>query len=371
MNDDSFIGPAPYDAEALAHRRRIMLGVLALSSSLMLVKLAAFGLTGSRALLSDALESIVNVLTGAFGLFSVWLAARPPDRSHPYGHGRVEFFAAGLEGGMILLAALGIVRESLPRLVAPAPLENVGFGAALAAAAGVVNGLVGAALARRGRKVHSETLAAEGKHLLTDTVTTVGVLSGVGLVQLTGWLRLDPIAACVVAVSIAWTGIGLLRRSASALMDHAEPELLRNIVAALDEGRRAEWIEIHLLRAWRSGDLVHVDFHLAFPRFWSMEKVHASQQALLDFTLRRLGRPGEVMVHPDPCTPRLCGQCRMEECPVRATPFAALHPWTVDFATGGPAGADVDGCQLLQANASRDNTRLEDETAGGAAAPLR
>ncbi len=129
----SFVPPVPYDSAALAARRRIMTGVLALSFALMLLKLAAFWITGSRALRSDALESVVNVITGGFGLFSVWLAGRPPDRSHPYGHGKVEFFSAGLEGAMILLAAIGIVRESLPHLLQPVPIQALGTGVALAA----------------------------------------------------------------------------------------------------------------------------------------------------------------------------------------------------------------------------------------------
>ncbi len=348
-----FFGPAPFDPAVLVLRRRMMTAVLVLSFGVLAVKVAAWWWTGSQALLSDALESVANVVTGGFALFSVVLAGRPPDRSHPYGHGKVEHFAAGLEGALILVAAVGIVREAAPRLLDPQPIANLGLGATLSTCAAALNGVAGVLLVRYGRRSGSATFGAEGRHLLSDTITTAGVLAGLGLVHATGWLVLDPLAACVVAASVAWSGIGLLRESASRLMDRADAALLAEIVRALESVRRPEWIEAHLLRAWRSGEFVHIDFHLTLPRYWTMDRIHASQHELLRVLLPALGRPGEILVHPDPCVASLCPGCRVEPCPVRTAPCGAAAAWSVDRITGGPLGHDEDSCQVAQAEASR------------------
>ncbi len=348
----------PFHPAALAERRRIMTFVLCLGVALMVLKAAAFWVTGSRALLSDALESVVNVVTGGFGLFSVWLAGRPPDETHPYGHGKVEFFAAGLQGTMILLAAIGIVRESIPMFLDPKPIPAIETGLLLAGIAGVINGVVGAFLIRRGRRVHSATLAGEGHHLLTDTITTAGVAVGLVLVRVTGNTIFDPIAACLVALSIGWSGIVLLREAGSRLMDSSDDELLAGISRALEcAPRRPEWIEIHLMRAWRSGEFVHIDFHLTFPRTWSMSSVHASQLEMLQLLIRTLGRPGDVMIHPDPCTPALCASCQVTTCRERSAAFVRAQSFELDKLTAGPAGLEVDTCQTVQAAVSRDTTR--------------
>lgn len=352
-----FSGSTPYDPEALRQRRRIMVRTLVFSLALMGVKAAAFWVTGSKALFSDALESVVNVLTGTFGVFSVWLASRPPDRSHPYGHGKVEFFAAGIEGAFILAASFGIIRESVPRLLNPQPIENLAIGLGLSSVAGILNGVVGLFLIRKGKTVNSATLQGEGKHLFADTYTTIGVILGLVLVKLTGWLVLDSLAAMVVALWIAWSGVGLLREAAARLMDHSDPELLDAIGKTLAKNRRREWIEIHLLRARRQGDFVHIDFHLTFPRFWSLEDVHHEQSGLLEGLIQDLHQPGEVMIHPDPCRGPLCGFCQVDPCTLREAPFSELQDWPLSTLIAGPVGLEFDSCQELQAKTSRAVTR--------------
>lgn len=317
-------------------------GILLLALALLVLKVLAWRITGSQALLSDALESVVNVITGGFGLFSIWLATRPPDDSHPYGHGRVEFFAAGLQGAMILMASLGILREAIPAFLHPRALQQLDAGLLLSATAGVSNGLVGLYLVRRGRRQSSATLAGEGQHLLTDTVTTAGVILGLLLVRLTGWLVIDPIAATLVALSIAWSGFGLLRESADRLMDRADPVLLREIVAGLGDGRPPEWIEAHQLRAWSSGERVHVDVHLTMPRYWELSATHDAQRAMFHRLRARLGRPLELLVHLDPCQPSQCGLCSVEDCPLRATEVQTPAQWDVAALTGGPSGRQAD-----------------------------
>ncbi len=327
---------------ALRSRLRVMVTILGLAIVLLLAKAAAWRMTGSQGLFSDALESLVNVLTASFGIFSVWLAARPPDASHPYGHGRIEFFAAGLEGTLVLAAGVGILREAIPALFDPTPLQNLGAGGALAVAAALCNGVAGVFLLRRGRRERSPMMIGEGHHLLSDTLTTIGVLAGLLLVKLTGVAWLDPAAACVVGLVVALAGGRLLREAANRLMDQTEPQLLAEVARTLEERRRPEWVDVHFLRARSAGEIVHVDFHLALPRFWDLEKAHEVQEGVAREVLRGLGRRGEVLVHADPCHPGLCALCGLEPCPVRAESRVRTKPWTPEtLVESAPARADA------------------------------
>jgi cation diffusion facilitator family transporter len=321
---------------------RVMVSILALSLVLLFAKAAAWRITGSQGLFSDALESMANVLTASFGIFSVWLAARPPDASHPYGHGRIEFFAAGLEGALVLAAGLAILRESIPALFDPAPLHNLGAGGALAVGAALCNGAAGVFLIRRGRREISPVMIGEGHHLLSDTVTTVGVLLGLLLVQLTGVAWLDPAAACVVGGVVALSGARLLREAANRLMDQAEPEVLDEVARILEERRRPEWVDVHFLRARSAGEILHVDFHLALPRYWELDRAHEVQEGVAREVLQGLGRRGEVLVHADPCHPGLCALCRVPECPERTSPPTETKAWTREtLVEAAPARADA------------------------------
>ncbi|HHN74459.1 MAG TPA: cation transporter [Acidobacteria bacterium] len=323
----------------------VMLAVLVLAVLIGGIKVVAWWLTSSHALLSDAAESLVNVLTGAFGLFSVAYAARPADSSHPYGHGRIEFFSAGLAGVMILLAAAGIARESIPALLDPHPLSNLGTGLGLAVVAALANLLIGCFLIVRGRRRGSLTLVGEGRHLLADTVTTAGVVVGLLLVKVTGAAILDPLAACLVALIIAYNGVQLLREAGGRLMDRQDPRLIARIAQALGRLRRDEWIDIHLLRAWSSGDYVHIDFHLTLPRYWELERVHEAQQELSARLIEELAAPGEVLVHPDPCGANLCSSCRVDPCPLRGDRHCRDAPWSARALALPRHGDETDPCR--------------------------
>lgn len=353
--DDHPLGPSPFAPEAVARRQRLMVLSLGIALALVVVKGAGWWLTGSRGLLSDALESIVNVVTAAFGTWSVSLAGRPPDRAHPYGHGKVEFFAAGLEGALILVAAAGIFREAIPALLHPRPVERMGWGLGLAALAAAVNLAAGTLFVRVGKRQSSATLVGEGHHLLADTLTTVGVIGGLVLVRLTGNPVFDPLAALLVGAWIAWTGFGLLRESAARLMDRADPEILGQVARVLQREARENpwWIEAHLLRAWVSGEFVHVDFHLTMPRWWTLDQVHEAQHRMLPLIIRELGRPGEVLIHPDPCEPSLCRMCRVDPCPRRAANQVDEADWSLDKLLSGPAERPQDSCQVALAEESR------------------
>ena len=203
---------------------------LLLSGGLLAVKFLAYQLTGSAAVLSDALESIVNVIASSFALFSVTLSARPPDASHPYGHGRIEFFSAGFEGALIMAAAVAIVCAALPRVFAPQPLTQLSLGTGLVCGAGVANALLGLYLQYVGHRTHSHALVADGKHLLSDAYTSAGVLVGILGVWLTGWDVLDALTALVVALHILVMGGRLVRESIARLMDEAEPVITNVII---------------------------------------------------------------------------------------------------------------------------------------------
>lgn len=317
-------------------RRQAILFSVAVGVVLLLVKFAAAALTGSAAILSDALESIINVVASAFAYYSIHVSAQPPDPSHPYGHGKIESFSAGFEGALIILAALVILWEAVPRLFAPPFLTRLDAGLLLVFGAAAVNATLGLFLLRIGKQTGSLALIADGKHLLTDVYTSAGVVIGVGAVWLTGWVLLDPLTACIVAVNILASGVGLLRQSVGHLMDEADETTLHRIVATLQAARRPEWIDIHHLRSWRSGDRHHIDFHLTLPRYWNLEQCHAIQTCIAEALRRKLGEESEVLIHLDPCTSHHCSFCQMVDCPVRAVPFHARPRWTVASATGNP-----------------------------------
>jgi cation diffusion facilitator family transporter len=322
-----------------AHNYRVAGLSLLASVGLLAVKFVAYQLTDSAAVLSDALESIVNVIASGFALFSITLSARPPDASHPYGHGRVEFFSAGFEGALIAAAAMAIFWAAFPRVLSPQPIAQLSLGMILVGGAGVANALLGVYLQYVGRRTHSFALVADGKHLLSDAYTSTAVLVGMSLVWLTGWNVLDALIALTVALHILVMGGRLLRESIARLMDEAEPALLQRIVQTLQAARQPSWIDLHNLRAWRSGPSYHVDFHLTLPRYWDLEHGHDVAQDIEALIQKTQPTHGDVIIHIDPCLAVNCPSCAMPSCPVRAVEHHESHPWTVALAIGEPASA--------------------------------
>lgn len=323
----------------MSHVRRAAWLSFVLSIVLLVVKFTAYVLTDSAAVLSDALESIVNIVAGGFALFSVTLSARPPDDSHPYGHGRIEFFSAGFEGGLIVVAGLAICATAIPRLITPQPLGHMTLGMGLVCGAGVANALVGWYLQRAGQREHSLALIADGKHLLSDAYTSAGVLVGMVCVWASGWLVLDGLAALLIAGHILVMGMHLVRESVARLMDEAEPALLQRIVDTLRTARQASWIDLHNLRAWRSGPRYHVDFHLTLPRNWDLERCHAVAEDVEGLIQRTQPTHGDVIIHLDPCVPAACTHCAMADCTLRSSAQQDVAHWSVASAIGGPLTA--------------------------------
>ena len=239
------------------------------------LKMAAYFYTGSVGLLSDALESIINLVAAIIALLIIKIAAAPPDDDHAFGHDKAEYFASGIEGTLIFFAAVGIVYTAVPRLFAPQPLESVGFGLIVSLVATLVNLFVGIVLIRVGKHHHSIVLEADGRHLMTDVWTSVGVITGIVIVGLTGWIILDPIIGLLVALNIVWTGFQLIKRSALGLMDTAvAPETSENIVKILDGYVSAHGIDYHALRTRQSGARKFISVHILVPDEWTVQKGH-------------------------------------------------------------------------------------------------
>ena len=239
------------------------------------LKTVAYLLTGSVGLLSDAMESIVNLIGAMMALSMLTVAARPADEDHAFGHSKAEYFSSGVEGSLILVAAVSIAIAAVPRLLAPQPLEQVGVGLAVSVGASLVNLGVALVLLRASKAYHSITLEANAHHLLTDVWTSVGVILGVGAVAMTGWLRLDPLLAIGVAANIVWTGTRIVRKSILGLMDVSlPPEELQAVKRALDS-HVAEGMQYHALRTRQSGARRFVECHVLVPGMWTVHRGHA------------------------------------------------------------------------------------------------
>lgn len=239
------------------------------------LKAGAWWLTGSVGLLSDAAESLVNLVAAIVALIAITIAERPADDDHQFGHSKAEYFSAGVEGAMIFLAAGSIIVLAVERLLNPQDLEQLGIGLLVSVIASILNGIVGTMLIRAGRKNRSVTLTADGKHLLTDVITSVGVVVGVGLVWITGWTALDPIVAIAVGINILFVGSRLVRESAMGLMDATlSDEDNATIEAVLDRYRRSGEVDFHELRTRESGMRRFVEFHALVPGAWSVERAH-------------------------------------------------------------------------------------------------
>ena len=299
------------------------------SLTLLLAKFGAYYLTGSKAVLSDAIESIINVVTAAFLMLSISVSSKPVDQNHPYGHGKIESFSAGLEGGLIIIAAILILVEAVPVFFVPQPPRNLGAGLYILAGAGAINLVVGAFLMRTGRRYKSEAIAADGRHLLTDFYTSAGVIIGLLLYHLTGFLWLDPLVACLVALNILIPGTKLIINSFKNLMNEADPELLERIVRALNTIKKPGWLYPHKLRALRSGRYHHVDLHISLPHYWTLTQVHEAEQEITRALLDALGEEGDIMIHVDPCEPPYCPVCEVDRCSARSASFTSAPNWSV------------------------------------------
>jgi cation diffusion facilitator family transporter len=324
-------------------RLRAALVSLAVGCFLLAVKYVAYRLTGSTAILSDALESVVNVVAAAFAVGGIVFSGRPADRNHPYGHGKIEFFSAVFEGGLISFAAVLIIYQAGLGLLLGTEIKAINTGLLITLAAGVVNAALGWFLIRTGRRYQSLTLVADGQHVLTDFWTSVGVAVGLGLVWVTGYNFFDPLVAAAVGVNLGWMGFRLVRHAAGGLLDEEDTELVGRLVAAINSNVTAGIIRVHYLRAIRAGRFTHVDAHVVVPEFWSVERAHAATDDFERRVIQSLPFEGEIAFHTDPCRQAYCAGCDVDPCPIRLAPFLSRLPITVteavqpDFQAAGNA----------------------------------
>jgi cation diffusion facilitator family transporter len=285
--------PAP-DTRALRLGMNISLVV---GFGMLAMKSTAYALTGSAAILSDAAESVVHVVAVAFASYSLRLSVRPADERFPYGYSKIGYFSSGFEGALIILAALFIIFEALRKWLTGLYLQNLGLGTALTAVAVVVNAVLGFYLVRLGRKHHSIILEADGKHVLTDSWTSLGVLVGLGLTLTTGWLPWDPIFAILVALNILFSGVGLIRRSIEGLMDTAEPAVNLQLKEILDRETARHGIRYHDLRHRDLGDAYWVEVHLLYPGAMPLRQAHQIATGIEEEIERRMEPAARVFTH--------------------------------------------------------------------------
>ena len=320
----------------LKHRLLAIAASLGIGLGLMAVKFFAFWLTDSAAILSDALESIINVVAASFALGSVIFAAKSPDPTHPYGHGKIEFFSAGFEGALIIAAAVGIFYQAGPRLLHPQGIPRLTSGLLLILAAALVNLVLGLVLVMVGKRTHSLILVADGKHVLTDVYTTGGVVVGLLLVMFTGWYWLDGAVALLVGLNILVTGARLVAQAGAGLMDTSDPALLEEISQVIARHRKDLWIDVHQLRARRAGSRVLIDFHLILPRDLSLEESHREVKEMEQILNDHFAGQADILIHADPCAEPQCPICGYDPCRHRRAGTRMQRLWRREVITDRP-----------------------------------
>jgi cation diffusion facilitator family transporter len=301
--------------------------------SLFIIKIVAWYLTNSVAVLTDALESTINVIAGFIGLYSLYLSAQPRDANHPYGHGKVEFVSAAIEGTLITTAGFVIIYEAIKNLQDPHEIGQLDYGIALVAVTALINYAVGFFAIKKGQKNNSLALIASGKHLQSDTYSTVGIIIGLVLILFTGLAWLDSIVALIFAFIIIFTGYKIVRGSIAGIMDEADEELLKKFVALIESSRRPNWIDLHNLRIIKYGSTLHLDAHLTVPWYLNVKQAHQEVHKLDGLIKETFGESVELFVHTDECSDYSCKICTKTDCDVRQFEFVRKLDWTkIDIA---------------------------------------
>lgn len=295
-----------------------------------LIKITAWYVTGSVAILTDALESTVNVITGIFGLYSLTLSAKPRDEEHPYGHGKIEFISAAVEGILIFVAGILIVIESVINLKKPHDIGSLETGIWLISGSAVVNLVVGYLTLQKGKQNKSLPLVASGQHLLSDTWSTLGIIAGLILLKFTGLVWVDSVTALVFSLLIMWNGYQIIRKSVAGIMDERDNELLEDMVTYLNSNRRDNWVDLHNLRVIKYGSVLHLDCHVTVPWYLNVHEAHTEVDALDQLIRSRYGDSIEMFVHTDGCLPFSCTICSVKDCMHRSAPCMQRIEWHVN-----------------------------------------
>ena len=302
----------------------------AVSVVLLIIKFVAYYSTHSVSILTDALESIVNVAAGFIGLYSLYIAAKPRDKDHPYGHGKAEFISAAIEGTMIGSAGAIIFYKAVQHLINPVVLHKIDFGILLVASTAVINFITGYFCLRIGHKNNSLALIASGKHLQSDSWSTVGIVIGLSLLYFTGYKWIDGAVAIIFGGYIIYTGYQILRRSIAGIMDEVGMELISRLVQVLNANRHENWIDLHNLRVIKYGSVFHLDCHLTVPWYLNVHEAHAEIDALASLIRKEFGESLELFVHSDGCLPFSCRICDKNICTERKNNFEKKIAWTLE-----------------------------------------
>jgi cation diffusion facilitator family transporter len=313
----------------LQEQKKIILISLITGIILMLAKFTAYILTNSNFVLTDAAESIVNVIASSFAFFSIYLSSQPRDENHPYGHGKIEHFSVFIEGALIFVAGIVIIIKSVYGIFHPNTIHDLLIGAIIIGITGAINGALGYYMIAKGKSLPSITIEADGHHLITDMVTSIGLVLGLLLIHFTKILMLDSVLSILVGGYIIFTGYKLVRRSVAGLMDETDVEVVTKVVQLLNDKRRDAWIDIHNFRAQKYGNELHIDCHLTLPYYFDLNQVH-EEVSLVDKLINNDVTKTELFIHADPCLYNCCHYCNMPNCPVRAEAKTEDIVWTMD-----------------------------------------
>ncbi len=292
--------------------------------------MAAYFLTRSVAILTDALESTVNVVAGLIGLYSLHVSARPRDENHPHGHGKAEFISAAVEGTLIGIAGLVIIYESIRNVIDPRPLQQLDYGIILIAFSAIINFTAGHYAVSQGKLNGSMALVASGKHLKSDTYSTIGIILGLVLIYYTGLTLLDSVVAIIFGFIIIVTGYRIIRSSIAGIMDEADKDLLTKMVGMLNQNKKENWVDLHKLRVIKYGSIIHVDCHLTVPWYLNVNEAHKEVEELSTLIKNEFGESMELFVHSDGCLYSQCALCNKQNCPVRKHAFKQRIEWTLN-----------------------------------------
>ncbi len=317
-------------SESLA-KSKFHAALLSLIAALLVLalKFAAYYQTRSLAILSDALETIVNVITALIAVFVVRIGSEPADENHPYGHGKAEYFSAAFEGGLVVSAGLYIIYEAIQGLFRPPAVQDLTLGAIWIGAATFINLLVGIYLKRIGKKHNSVSLTANGTHVLSDVKTTVGVMIGLLIGHLSGLDWMDSALALFVGAHLLYEGFQIVRESISVLTDEIDEQAIQKLSQSFEKNRNDGIIDIHKVKMIRSGPFHHVDAHLVLPEYWDVSQAHEASEKFERSVVRDYEFDGEIAFHVDPCQRKYCSQCAVRDCPIRQEAFVQFKKFEV------------------------------------------
>lgn len=304
--------------------------LVAVSIVLFILKVIAWYITSSVAILTDAMESTVNIIAGFIGLYSLILSSKPRDKEHPYGHGKVEFLSSAIEGILISIAGIIIIYKATLNFIHPPQLKQLDYGLIIIAVTAIINYIVGYLCIQKGKKENSPILIASGAHLQSDTYSTIGLLAGIGLILLTGYTWLDSAAAILFAFIIIYTGYRIIRKAISGIMDESDTAIIGRIVNVLNEHKDVNWIDVHNMRVINYAGFYHIDCHLTVPYYINVNEAHKLLDALTDLLKKHFDNSVEFFIHIDGCITAQCAICNIPDCPARQTSFIKHIDWTND-----------------------------------------